>query len=164
MAFLSSEPSLASISLGARGKNKWRGQQECLGNTPQPSRYHTIWPPSPLCPPLPSNPAPHAPSTQAAGSPCTSLNTLVRTILPLSCILFFLPGTFFPRNCISPLLQLCSNITFPVKPFLFILKLLPLSPNIYYFPSQLFFPHSTYQLPKYYTIHLFDVDTVQLAH
>lgn len=74
-----------------------------------------------------------------------------------------LPGTFLPRTCISPLFQLCSNII-SVRPFLFVLKLLPPPPNPCYFPSHFFFLCSIYQLPKYYASYLFNMDAVHLPH
>lgn len=151
MTFFSSEPSLASISLGARGTNKWGGKR---GVFRERTIAHTV--PYHLSPvPSLSNPAPHSLSTQAARPPCTFLNMLIGTILPHSLCLAYcsFPGTFFPRNCTSPLLQLFSNITFPVRLFLFILKIVVPFPQCLLFSFSIFSLHSTYQLPEYYTTH-----------
>lgn len=130
------------------GKNKWRRTTRSVEGT-----YHSPQGPTPSAPiapePFSPHPAPHLPLTQALETPYTCLN-MISIIQPRGlcpCRLFSMPATFFPGICISHSLQLCSNIIFPVRPFLFTLKL-SLPPLILFIFLFNFCPPSHLSTPK----------------
>lgn len=111
------------------GKNKWRRTTRSVEET----HYSPQGPTSSA--PIASEPfsphfAPHVPLTQALECPpstCLNMLSIIQLHGLFPCRLYSMPATFFPRICISHLIQLCSNVIFPARPFLF--KIVTSSPN-----------------------------------